>query len=51
MLRQHDLPLNQIAEPLIISQTYVKKVIRLFKNIGAVSNLPRKIKEMKDMKM
>ena len=42
MWRQRGLTLNQIAEPLFVSKTFVKKVIRLYENTGAVSDPPRR---------
>ena len=36
--RQRGLTLNQIAETLFVSKTFVKKVIRLYKNTRVVSD-------------
>ena len=48
MWRQRGLTLNQIAETLFVSKTFVKKVIRVYENTGAVSDPPRrKSKERK----
>ena len=42
MLRQRGLSVNQISETLFVSKTFVKKVIRLYENTGAVSDPPRR---------
>ena len=42
MSRQRGLSVNQISETLFVSKTFVKKVIRLYENTGAVSDPPRR---------
>ena len=42
MSRQRGLSLDQIAETLSVSKTFVKKVIRLYDNSGTVSDPPRR---------
>ena len=42
MLRQRGLSQYEIAETLSVSNTFVKKIIRLYDITGTVSDLPRR---------
>ena len=42
--------LNQIAETLFVRNTFVKKVIQLYENTGAVSDPPRRKSKKRKIK-